>query len=75
MGRVLAIAAALYALGHPGFDAWRPVAFDRSLREFHRDMNRIAHDTLRVFAVFDRSGTVRTLAELGSQLQAMVTVR
>jgi hypothetical protein len=75
MGRVLAIAAALYVLGHPNFDAWRPIAFDRSLREFHRDMNRLAYETTRVLTVFDRTGTVRTLTELGSQLQSMATIR
>jgi hypothetical protein len=75
MGRVLAIAAALYTLGHPHFDAWRPIAFDRSLREFHNDMNRIAHSTVRMVAVFDRSGATRTLSDLGAQLQAMVTDR
>jgi hypothetical protein len=75
MTRLLAVAAALYALGHPGFDAWRPIAFDRSLREFHRDVNRIAHDSMRVLVVFDRSGTVHALTELGGQLHTMITAR
>jgi hypothetical protein len=75
MTRLLAVAAALYALGHPGFDAWRPMAFDRSLREFHRDVNRIAHDGIRVLAAFDRSGTVRTLNDLSGQFHALLTAR
>lgn len=75
MGRLLAIALWLYAFGHSQFDAWRPLAFDASLREFHRDINRIASETSRVFVVFDRTGTLHALGTLGSQLQAILTAR
>ena len=46
MWRWLAIAAVLYAGGHPALDAYRPVAFERSLREFHRDVNRRGNDAI-----------------------------
>ena len=39
MWRWLAVAAALYGFGDPQFEAYRPAAFERSLREFHRDVD------------------------------------
>ena len=75
MARLLALAAALYAFGHPGFDAWRPMAFDRSLREFHRDVNRVAATATDAFVMFDQARSLRSINTLGVQLQAMLSDR
>jgi hypothetical protein len=71
MWRWFAIAAALYAGGHPGFDAWRPAAFERSLREFHRDVNRLGNDTVSTVTGIDQARALREFSALGAQLQAM----
>jgi hypothetical protein len=73
MWRCLAIAAMLYAFGHPGLDAYRPMAFDRSLQEFHRDVNRVAAVTTRAFVMFDQSRVRRSLNSLSANFQAMLT--
>lgn len=71
MGRLLVIAAILYAFGHSGLDAYRPAAFERSLREFHRDVNRVAAVTASAFVMFDQSRSLRSLNSLSAQFQAM----
>jgi len=73
MWRWLVIAAILYAGGHPGLEAYRPIAFDRSLREFHRDVNRVAADTTRAFLMFDQVRSLHSLSTLGAQFQAMLS--
>jgi hypothetical protein len=67
MWRWFAIAAALYAGGHPGLDAWRPAAFERSLREFHRDVNRLGNE-----AMLTQTRALQRFSSLGAQLQAML---
>ena len=74
MWRWLAIAAALYAGGHPAFDAWRPAAFERSLTAFHRDVNRLRNDAVRTITGFDQVRVLREFYSLGDQLQT-ITVR
>jgi hypothetical protein len=75
MWRWFAIAAALYAGGHPGLDAWRPAAFERSLREFHRDVNRLGNDAVLTVAGIDQARAMREFSSLGVQLQAMLPRR
>ncbi len=73
MWRWLAVATLLYAFGHSGFDAYRPAAFDRSLREFHRDVNRLTEDGIRTATAFDQAGTLRYLNSLSVHFQAMLS--
>ncbi len=73
MWRCLAIAALLYAGGHPSLDAWRPAAFERSLREFHRDVNRLAEHGVRIATAVDQTRTLRHLSALNVQFQAMLS--
>ena len=68
-----AIAAALYASGHPSLDAWRPAAFERSLREFHRDVNRLGNDTVQTVTGIDPARALQQFSSLGVQLQAMLS--
>ena len=75
MWRWLAIAAAIYAAGHPDFSTHRPAAFDRSLREFHRDVNRMASGAVQAIAGADHVRSMRQFATLSAQLQAMLTDR
>ena len=73
MWRCLAIAAVLYAGGHPGLDAYRPAAFERSLREFHRDVNRLAATPRSAAVGLDQARALRQLSSLGGQFQAMLS--
>ena len=75
MGRWLAIAAILYAGGHPGVEAYRPAAFDRSLREFHRDVNRLANDAMQTAVGVDQVRALHQFATLSAQFQTMLAGR
>jgi len=72
MWRWFAIAAALYAGGHPGLDAWRPAAFERSPREFHRDVNRLGNEAMLTATGLDQARALQRFSSLGAQLQAML---
>jgi hypothetical protein len=73
MWRVLAVAAVLYGFGHRDLDAYRPVAFDRSLREFHRDVNRMTATATQAFVMFDQKRSLQSLSTMAAQLQAMLS--
>ena len=73
MWRCLAIAAMIYGFGHPALDAYRPLAFERTLQEFHSDVNRVASITTRAFVMFDQARIQRSLNSLSSSFQAMIT--
>jgi hypothetical protein len=75
MWRWLAVAAALYGFGDPQFEAYRPAAFERSLREFHRDVDRMTAGTLHAFVMFDQARSLRSLTTLTAQFQAMLSGR
>jgi hypothetical protein len=75
MWRWLIIAMALYAGGHPALDAYRPAAFERSLREFHRDVNRLAEQGMQAAAGFDQVRALRQFATLSGQFQSMLSAR
>jgi hypothetical protein len=75
MWRCLALATALYACGHPALEAYRPAAFDRSLREFHRDVNRVAVSTTGAFVMLDQNRTLRSLNAMSAQFQTMLSGR
>jgi hypothetical protein len=75
MWRWFAIAAAFYAGGHPGLDAWRPAAFDRSLREFHRDVNRLGGDAVQVATGLDQARMLSQFGSLSEQFQTMLSGR
>ena len=72
MWRWFAIAAALYVGGHPGLDAWRPAAFERSPREFHRDVNRLGNEAMLTATGLDHARALQRFSSLGAQLQAML---
>jgi hypothetical protein len=75
MWRCLAIAVLLYAAGDARLDAYRPAAFERSLREFHRDVNRIGADAVRTAAGLDQVRALQDFSSLGARLQAMLPLR
>ena len=76
MWRWLAIAAVLYGLVHPSLAVYRPSAFDRSLREFHRDVNRLSDDAMRVATTLPDPGQpLRTLNSLSASFQTMLSAR
>jgi hypothetical protein len=75
MWRCFAIAATLYAGGHPDLDAWRPAAFDRSLREFHRDVNRLGSDAMRTATGLDQTRMLMQFGSLSEQFQTMLSGR
>jgi hypothetical protein len=75
MGRWFAIASLLYAGGHPALDAWRPAAFERSLREFHRDVNRLGSDAVQTVTGIDQARALQQFSSLSAQLQAMLPHR
>jgi hypothetical protein len=75
MWRWFAIAAALYAGGHPSLDAWRPAAFDRSLREFHRDVNRLGSDTAKAVTGLDQTRMLMQFGSLNANFQTMLSGR
>ncbi len=58
MWRSLAIAAAVYAYGHPGFDGMRPAALDRPLQSFYREVNHAARDGHRALETLDNARTM-----------------
>jgi hypothetical protein len=72
MGRSLAIVALVYACGHPGFDGYRPAAFDRTLRSFHGEVNAAARDGRRVFILLDDARSMRYLQSYGRGMQAIL---
>lgn len=75
MWRWFAVAAALYSCGHPGLDAWRPAAFDRSLREFHRDVNRLGSDAVRSATGLDQVRVLGQFNSLNANFQTMLSGR
>jgi hypothetical protein len=81
MGRWLILAVGLYAGGHPALDAYRPAAFEHSLREFHRDVNRLAERGLYAATGLDQARALSQIAALGKvaalsgQFQAMLSGR
>ena len=75
MWRWLVIVAAFYAGGHPPLDAWQPAAFERSLREFHHDVNRLRSDALQTVTGLEQARALRQFHSLGDQLRAMLTGR
>lgn len=75
MWRWFIIVMALYAGGHPALDTYRPAAFERSLREFHRDMNRLAEQGMQAAVGLDQARALRQFATLSDQFQAMLSAR
>jgi hypothetical protein len=75
MWRWLIIVMALYAGGHPALDAYRPAAFERSLREFHRDANRLARRGIEAATGLDQTRALRQFVALSGQLQSMLSAR
>ena len=73
MWRWLAIAAIIYAGGYPGLEPYRPAAFERSLREFHRDVNRLVSDAMQSAAGVHHVRAMRRFASLSAQFQAMLS--
>jgi len=75
MGRLLIIAMAVYAGGHPALDAYRPSAFERSLREFHRDVNRIAEQGMQTATGLEQARMLHQFTMLSGQFRTMLSAR
>ncbi|MGE3147829.1 MAG: hypothetical protein AB7K04_02070 [Pseudorhodoplanes sp.] len=69
MWRSAIIAAAIYGYGHPGFDGYRPAAFDHSLQSFYQEVNHIATDGKRVLFTLDEARTMRFLKPYVEQIE------
>ncbi len=72
MGRSLAIVALIYACGHPGFDGYRPAAFDRTLRSFHGEVNAAAREGRRALVLLDDARSMRYLDGYSRSMQSML---
>ena len=53
MGRIWALAIALYVYGHASFDGRRPAAFDKPVREFRRSLDAVPGDGRRMLTAVD----------------------
>ena len=53
MGRLWALAIALYVYGDASFDGRRPVLLDKPLREFRRSVDAIPTDSRRAILAVD----------------------
>lgn len=63
MGRMIALLALAYGCGHPAAEAYRPVAADRPLRNFHRAVDTTIADGRRALAALDDARRMRYLAD------------
>ena len=61
MGRILALATAIYAYGDACFDGRRPSAFDRPVREFRRSADTLFDSSPSVGRALDRLRGVHLL--------------
>jgi hypothetical protein len=61
MFRVLIAATAVYAVGYPGFDGYRPAALDKPLQRFHTEVDLAARDGRRAIATLDDARAMRYL--------------
>jgi hypothetical protein len=59
MWRSIAIAALVYAYGHPKFDGYRPAGMDRALQAFYVEVNKAAASGRQVLGRFDDEAAVR----------------
>ncbi|HML15048.1 MAG TPA: hypothetical protein VK456_17210 [Xanthobacteraceae bacterium] len=59
MWRSIAIAALVYAYGHPKFDGYRPAGVDRALQAFYVEVNKVAASGRQTLGRFDEETTVR----------------
>jgi hypothetical protein len=53
MFRTLIAAAAVYAYGHPAFDAMRPAVLDKPLQVFYSEINLATQDSKRALGTLD----------------------
>ena len=58
----------VYAMGHPHFDAARPAVLDKPLMAFHKDVNSVARDGMKVLGAFDGARKMEYLAPLSAAL-------
>jgi hypothetical protein len=69
---LLLLLALLYGYGHSACDGYRPAAFDRPLREFHREAGEIASGVRRALATLDDARSMRYLAILLRRLDGVL---
>jgi hypothetical protein len=62
------IVLAFYAVGHPHFDGARPAVLDKPLTAFHKDVNHVARDGMKVLGAFDGARRMDYLAPLSAAL-------
>jgi hypothetical protein len=62
------IVLAVYAVGHPHFDGARPAVLDKPLTAFHKDVNSVARDGMKVLGAFDGARRWEFLAPVSAAL-------
>ena len=68
MFRSLFVVLGFYAVGHPHFDGARPAVFDKPLTAFHKDVNQVARDGLKVIGTLDGARRMDYLAPISAAL-------
>lgn len=70
MIRTLMAAAAVYALGHPSFDRYRPAFLDQPLQGFYFEVNFAARDGQRALQTLDTAPARRYVETYIERTQA-----
>ena len=70
MWRSIAIAALVYAYGHPNFDGYRPAGLDRPLQAFYVEVNKAALTGRQALARVDDDRVVRYLKSYVDTVEA-----
>jgi hypothetical protein len=61
MWKGLFAVVAVYALGHPALDSYRPAALDAPLHAIHQEVNQAASDGKRALGMLDDARSMRYL--------------
>ena len=61
MWRSIAVAALLYAYGHPKFDGQRPAGLDRALQAFYVEVNKAAVTGRQMLERFDDQASMNSV--------------
>ncbi|HXW25849.1 MAG TPA: hypothetical protein VEK73_13980 [Xanthobacteraceae bacterium] len=70
MWRSIAIAALVYAYGHPNFDGYRPAGLDRPLQAFYVEVNKAALTGRQALGRVDDDRVVRYLKSYVDTVEA-----
>jgi hypothetical protein len=72
MWRSIAMAALVYAYGHPKFDGYRPAGLDRSLQAFYVEVNKAALTGRRALGRVDGDQAVDYVKTYVDNVEAQV---